>query len=245
MPTVNTTEDLTRLLRENPDFREAVRREILSDELLALPQRFSEYAENTDRRLEALTASHDALTAEVSKLSAEVREFIKATNRRLGSIEGKIDEMDSTQSVLKGFGLEYKLARTGMQRMIGQFDIRRTREVRVAEENRASADFNNAIYDAEEQGTLSAVEYNRILRTDLIVRGRTRDDSTIVYVVAEASYTAEDDDIEKVEFSASAIRKVFPDAHVYPVLYCTIISDWLANRAEESDVTVMIEDDFG
>ena len=238
MPTVNTTEDLTRLLRENPDFREAVRREILSDELLALPQRFSEYAENTDRRL-------DALTSEVSKLSAEVREFIKATNKRLGSIEGKLDEMDRTQSVLKGFGLEYKLVRTGMQRMIGHFDIRRTREVRVAEENRASADFNNAIYDAEEQGTLSAVEYNRILRTDLIVRGRTRDDSTIVYVVAEASYTAEEDDVEKVDFSASAIRKVFPDARVYPVLYCTIISDWLANRAEESDVTVMIEDNFG
>lgn len=235
MPTVNTTEDLTRLLRENPDFREAVRREILSDELLALPQRFSEYAENTDRRL-------DALTAEVSKLSAEVREFIKATNKRLGSIEGKLDEMDRTQSVLKGFGLEYKLVRTGMQRMIGHFDIRRTREVRVAEENRASADFNNAIYDAEEQGVLSAVEYNRILRTDLIVRGRTRDGATIVYIVAEASYTAEDDDIEKVEFSASAIRKVFPDARVYPVLYCTIISDWLASRAEESDVTVMVED---
>ena len=52
MVTINNTDDLIRALRENPDFHAAARRELLTEELLALPQRFSQYAESTDKRLD-------------------------------------------------------------------------------------------------------------------------------------------------------------------------------------------------
>lgn len=39
MATINTIHDLIRLLRENKEWRDAVRRELLTEELLELPQR--------------------------------------------------------------------------------------------------------------------------------------------------------------------------------------------------------------
>ena len=44
MTTVNTIDDLIRIIREQPDAKEAVRREILTEELLALPQEIAAMA---------------------------------------------------------------------------------------------------------------------------------------------------------------------------------------------------------
>ena len=51
MATLDTTDDLLRAARENPEFREAFRRDVLTEELLALPERFAAYATTTDKRL--------------------------------------------------------------------------------------------------------------------------------------------------------------------------------------------------
>lgn len=42
MTTIDTTEDIIRILREQPDVREEIRRLILTDELLRLPAQFTE-----------------------------------------------------------------------------------------------------------------------------------------------------------------------------------------------------------
>ena len=42
MTTVDTIEGILRIMRERPDVRDALRREILTDELLTLPQRFAD-----------------------------------------------------------------------------------------------------------------------------------------------------------------------------------------------------------
>ncbi len=44
MPSINTADDLLTLLRENKEFREAVRQAILTEELLTLPAVFNSFA---------------------------------------------------------------------------------------------------------------------------------------------------------------------------------------------------------
>ena len=68
MATINTLQDLNQALRDNPEWREEIRRTLLSAELLALPDT-------------------------QASLAAEVREFVAATNRRLGSVEVDIVEI--------------------------------------------------------------------------------------------------------------------------------------------------------
>ena len=50
MTTISTTADLLRILRENPDFRDEVRRLLLSQELIELPERFARFEAYVERR---------------------------------------------------------------------------------------------------------------------------------------------------------------------------------------------------
>ena len=54
---IENAEDFLRAMRENDEFRSAARRELLTEELLALPQRFAEYSQTTDRKLDRLSDS--------------------------------------------------------------------------------------------------------------------------------------------------------------------------------------------
>ena len=72
--------DLTRILNEQPEWRDAVRSILLGQELMDLPRRLAEYTQNTDRRLDALEAGQ-------ARLEAALAEFMAATNRRLEALE--------------------------------------------------------------------------------------------------------------------------------------------------------------
>lgn len=52
--TIENAEDFLRAMRENDEFRMAARRELLTEELLALPRRFAQYAQTTDSKLNRL-----------------------------------------------------------------------------------------------------------------------------------------------------------------------------------------------
>ena len=224
MTMINTSDDLMRLLRENSEFREAVRREILTEELVALPQRFSEYATKTDRRLEVIEEDTTNIKATMDVMKAD------------------IEVMKTDIGYLKGTTMELTLEKDGLAHIIAEFDLRNVRMVRMAEQNRASADFNAAIYDARDSGLLSGDEYRRLLRTDMIVRGASRDGSRVVFVAVEASYSIDEDDVEKIGLSAAAIRKAFPDQEVHAALYCKNIPDRLSSQASYDGIRVVMQD---
>ena len=79
MATIDTTDDILRLVREDSDFRATMRRELLTAELLEVPQ-----------RLTALEQSTAALI-----------EYTTATNRRLDNIEADITVMKDDITVMK------------------------------------------------------------------------------------------------------------------------------------------------
>ena len=60
------------------------------------------------------------------------------------------------------------------------------------------------------------------------------------YLVAEASYTIESDDISKARDSAVALRKVFPQDTVFACLYCVNITNDLLQRAGDNGVDVFM-----
>ena len=80
MVTIDNTDDLLRLVREDSDFRATMRRELLTAELLEVPQ-----------RLTALEQSTAALI-----------EYTNATNRRLDNIEADITMIKDDINVVKG-----------------------------------------------------------------------------------------------------------------------------------------------
>ena len=59
--TVDTIEDIIRILREKPEVREAVRREILTDELLELPEKVAQIITIQQQILERLDGHGERL----------------------------------------------------------------------------------------------------------------------------------------------------------------------------------------
>ena len=84
--TPNITEILN-AVRNDPEVRDALRRELLSQDLLELPERFSAHAAATERRL--------------GSLENVLAEFIAATNRRLGALEQGQEELKRDVAGLK------------------------------------------------------------------------------------------------------------------------------------------------
>ena len=221
---IENTDDFIRALRQNEEFRAAARRELLTQELLELPRRFAEYAAVTDKRLDTLTSDVSVLKADVAELKTDVTQL-------------KIDV-----GSLKGFMFESRLQAAGLPQMVREFGLRRTRIVKLAEDNRVSEEFNSAVWEAEDEGTISESGYNRLTVTDMIVRARLRGDSdSVAFVVAEASYSIDEEDIGKVRLSAEVVQKVFPDAEVFTALYGVNISDDLLVSASNRGIKVFLE----
>ena len=75
---VSTIEDIIRILREQPEIREAVRREILTEELLDLPRRVAEMASvlrDVVSTLERHTEAISELRSDVSEVKTDVAEL--------------------------------------------------------------------------------------------------------------------------------------------------------------------------
>lgn len=84
MTTINSQEDFLRALRENPEWREAVRALILGEELLNLPAALQRLSDTVDR----FVARQEQFNDEQRQFNDEQRQFNRNTQTRFGRMEG-------------------------------------------------------------------------------------------------------------------------------------------------------------
>lgn len=140
---------------------------------------------------------------------------------------------------LKDHSIRSELPGRAVWRVADKFNIRRAKPALAITSLSRDEDFENTVCDAEETGVLSESEYYRIMDTDMIVQGKSRDTSKDTYVAVESSFTIDDNDIVRANRTASALRNVFPEADVWAVVYCSEISGENSQRAEDDGVTVI------
>ena len=80
--TINTSDDLLKLLAENTEFYQAVRRLILSDELIELPERFARFT----------TEVHDFIIRQ-ERFNTEQHRFNERIETAIARIEVSIGEL--------------------------------------------------------------------------------------------------------------------------------------------------------
>ena len=218
MATINTLQDLNQALRDNPEWREEIRRTLLSAELLALPDT-------------------------QASLAAEVREFVAATNRRFSTIEWDIVEIRKIIEELRRdiraiHGITQR-QQSDFQNFRGQFAENTTRKKAPSitmsvgsaigkrllnERVLTQADLSNFTKNAD----ISRIPYNHIIsfqEADLIIEAynlQDRDDTC--YIAVEASYTCDQDDADRA-LRHAAILRGFTGKPVYPVVSGVRIHD--------------------
>ena len=191
MTTVNTIEDLIRVLDEHPEWNEALRSRMLSRELLELPQAFAESAESTDRRLAALETG-------LAALETTLAEFVANTDRRLLALETGQTRLDSRLAPIAAAH-----ARSGALRMVARIvRVVGCREYRVLE----LGDLLDIIDDADTDG-IPTNELTSFENADIIIEATDRDDGGSLYIAVEASYTGNWRDVDRATRNAGYLTR--------------------------------------
>ena len=89
--TINTTDDLIRLLTENAEFYQAVRRLILTDELIQLPERFAAFANRVDDFIteqRGVNTEQRGVNTEQRGVNTEQRRFNRRIENSIGELKG-------------------------------------------------------------------------------------------------------------------------------------------------------------
>ena len=156
----------------------------------------------------------------------------------MGELTNTVGELTDLVGDVKGDTVELKLEKSIVPILSTRLELRRGSLVKGGAPTAASHEFEDAIYDAYEEGKLTQRERNRVNDTDVIVRAVNRMSKCPVYVAVEASYAIDDEDVKRAHRTAEILARVFTDAEVVPVVYGKTIDSLASAAAEDLDVAV-------
>ena len=212
MTTINDITDLVRILRTDPDWADAVRSVLLSQELKKLPEEFAaliktvrDNTETVNRRLEILEAGQEPLQAKADNMETKIDALdtkIDALDMKVGTLETKVDRMDTSLNAVRGElgNLSGSFCQKDASRFANRlarrrFNLRETSIIHTvgqAGESRLTELLDVATLDpllefSEEDAALLEL-------TDTVVVGRDSGHSE-VYLLADTSITIYADDV--------------------------------------------------
>ena len=220
---INTKEDLLRLWHEDDEFRAASRRELLTNELLELPEKFAENAKQVDSRLESVET-------------------------RLDGVEARLEHVETDVAGLRGDALERKAPTHLCQLLCDTLSIRRVQVIWMpggfAAPLRRMDNFAIDVESGADDGVITSEEEGRLNRTDMIARSIREPEGTRLWIAAEISGLIGERDIRRARESATALRKLYSQETV-PVVYGYRIHDQQRRSAQAreglEEVLILLE----
>jgi len=182
--TADEFHDLIRLVEAHPEWRAELRRLVLTDELLALPEQVGALT----REVTALATTQQRLEEQMTTLTIQVTALVR-------SVQTLTDDVGN----LKGRSLEADY-RTKGPAYFGRL-IRRPHVL-------TSDELVTLLEDAREHGVLSDAEVQELYDADLVVRGRRAMDGTAVYLVVEVSWGVGPYDVERAARRAALFARL-------------------------------------
>ena len=240
---IHTADDLIRILRQDPEILEQVRRAILTDELLALPEKFSEMSKTQDGILktqaEMLKTQNEMLKTQDGILKTQA-EMLKTQNEILDRLQRVEDRVGN----LVGAELERKAFRILPVRLNRIYQLRRPRILlRHGDYTPDTQQFLDDVENALDSGTITERQYERILLTDLVVRASRKGGQGAIYFAVEASSTIARRDIDRAVTSSETIHDLY-QTEAIPIVAGYRIYQSNQVYAEENKVrTIILEEE--
>ena len=211
MTTINTIQDLLRLLDDNPEWVDALRARLLTQELLELPERFSQFAvemtefkASVERFIEATNKRFDAIEASHSRLESTLQQFIEATDKRFDVNEVQHARFDADMKALRS---DIGVLRGGHARTIA---IRKAagiaRGIGLRRSRNLSMDDLYDMMDAADTSDIHANLLTSFANADLVMEA-TDTGGEMCYVAAEISYTVHDRDISRASLNSRFLTR--------------------------------------
>ena len=232
MTTVNDITDILRIIREQPEWADALRAALLGQELLETPQRltaltaaFTEFAENTNKRFAVLESDVAELKAGQARL--------EAGQTRL---EGAVSRLEGQFGNLRGNSYEQKIGSIISSIMSERMNllVRVLKRVNLDDDS----EFFDLLHDAEGRGIINRQERDAVGNADIVLQERRRPHDAATYIVIEVSTTLADHDIirsaERASFMQMATGKT-----TIPVVIGAYVDDARHRLAQERNVALI------
>src|ERR1700675_664710 len=166
--------DLVRLLEERPEWRAELRRLVLTEELLAVPEQIARLRQETDQRFQALAEALATLTARIDTLT----DRLDTLTHRLDTLTTQVSTLTGHVGDLRGESLE----RRYRTRVFAYFARLLRRPHALTPDETVSL-----LEEAIERGMLAREQAHELSLADIIVRGASPADGSTLYLVVEVS----------------------------------------------------------
>ena len=243
--------ELIKEIRENAEVRDEVRRLILTDELLNTPETVADIQKTQRTMVETLSAVQKTqstmanLLEKVESRLGQVESRLGQVDSRLGQVDSRLGQVENDAGEMKGSIVENRAERRMLHLAPSQYGLHSP--LVVAGEVTAHGPTQQFL-DACLKAGATKEQVARLNNTDLIIRARRGEDgaSTPVYVVVEAAYILNLEDVNRVGASVEILRGLVPksterDAAVVGALYGVSITDEAKSLAERQSIEVFDE----
>ena len=240
MTTVNDIADILRIIREQPEWADALRAALLSKELLELPQRFAEFVATAEKRFAALESDVAELKSDVAELKSDVAELksdVKEIKGDIVNIKGELNRHSGELGNLRGAEYERKIGNNIHSIVSQHLGIRRVNVLKGFNAPGVMPYFD-LLDDAEDRGVIDQQQRLNAGSIDFVVRGIKRPEQSPIYLVLEVSVTVADNDIERAEDRAETLRQATGEAAL-PVVIGSNIDQARQEFAAQRGVTLI------
>ena len=193
---VRSLRDILTALERHPEWRTALRQQLLGEELLELPAVFAKFASETTRRLDLLTQDLAATNKRLDVLTHELAAFKATTTRRLDGLAADVGTLKNDVGQLKGAHAEAR-ARADIELIAAELDLEHRRMMPRVELWRMARDAG---------ADLQADEIKSFLASDIMAEA-AEGNGTTTYLAVEASYTGDLHDAHRARNHAALMQR--------------------------------------
>ena len=257
MATIDNTDDLLRLVREDSNFRATMRRELLTAELLEVPQRLTaleqstaaliEYTNATNRRLDNIEADITVIKDDINVMKGDITVMKGDVNVMKDDISVTKNDVSVIKDDINGLGEAFRQevraqssyrgahAQTAANRdrvrisnLFAKFHAIRRTDAMPVRRNRLKTWLQGENAEVVEALNLRDRAWETFLEPDIVaaVHDLMADDDAepAFYIVVEASYTGEAEDIDKAIDHAKIVHAV-TGLDAYPIVAAVRLDD--------------------
>ncbi len=239
---IETIDDFIRALRENEEFKAAARRELLTQDLLALPKEFSKFKTSTEERFDAIDKRFDAVDERFDGIDRRLDgmdQRFDGMDQRFDRVEEDIRNLTTSVNDLRGSALELKMSTRLRQRLAATLELTHPRTLWLAEHyvqppGRAE-EFSMRMEHAADIGEITEGEAGRLIDTDMVMRAIDAAGER-VHVAVEASGVIGSRDISRARQSADILKKMLGEDAVAAVYGFSIETEQVEQARATDDL---------
>ena len=194
---VRSLQDILTALQRHPEWRTALRQQLLGEELLELPALFAKFAAETTRRLDLLTQDLAATNKRLDVLAQELAAFKATTTRRLDRLAADVGTLKNDVGTLKGAHAETK-ARANIAVIADELDLEYRRIIPGVELRRVARDNGADLRDDK---------IKSFVASDIMAEAMDAEGNT-THLAVEASYTGDLHDADRARSYAALMQRL-------------------------------------